>query len=361
MSKLVSVYAVIIGLLALTCAVANYGCFEYDCVKLKDYISFTAKKNGMTASKKGKPYPQLNCVGGDACDYSDYVKHITCTNIGFDYDSSSIKWHCLANNGNLDKRFALTQTDISCESYYPAGGYVLRNSCLVNYKLNKTNYFYTQNSSMDGYYGLMLYFTCIVPILGITIFAALKYSSNYHNENIYRRGYHSNFASQTDETGTFHTGPLYVTRTNIATVNPTLSHEKSCHPEDIINQESTGSCIRKRCISERDTSCTITTPSVSVQQSKTVSFSPTSMCYKCDDNASSEGVTEIRTEDIDQKVQTDETRQQTSQATEEKNITNAVATGLTAVRTEETSVSQEEETAEDDNTNAVSTGLTSLR
>ena len=68
---------------------SNYtNCFYFDSLK---YIRFESNK--LTKNFSLPSQSQLNCIGGDGCEYSKYLDYIDCYNIDFDSLGYAI-WNC---------------------------------------------------------------------------------------------------------------------------------------------------------------------------------------------------------------------------------------------------------------------------
>lgn len=110
-----------------------------DAVYSRSMTALIFSENGRTASASGLSSPQLDCVGGSAKgDWSAYPHKVQCVNAG--YDGSQISWHCEAD---LDAAVQFGDTTVVCEPYDGKGGgegYVLRDSCRLEYALNYVAY-----------------------------------------------------------------------------------------------------------------------------------------------------------------------------------------------------------------------------
>ncbi|CAK4034831.1 store-operated calcium entry-associated regulatory factor-like [Lecanosticta acicola] len=106
-----------------------------EAVLLSNVKSLTLRDGHQTSSRRVDPLPQLNCVGGDGCQFYK-VDVMRCTNSGSQYDSEDIAWTCKAN---LPPEFKLGSTDVICEGYDNANDpYILKGSCGVEYRLMLT-------------------------------------------------------------------------------------------------------------------------------------------------------------------------------------------------------------------------------
>lgn len=107
----------------------------YDSVEISTVEVLTFHKDRYTLTKKAAPIPQLDCVGGDGCRYSDFVKVVQCYNMGVN-DRGEIQWRCEAD---VDSRLSLGKVDVDCEGANgPGDRYVIAGSCGLEYSLYLT-------------------------------------------------------------------------------------------------------------------------------------------------------------------------------------------------------------------------------
>lgn len=116
----------------LSCLVIGGG-WAHSPILLTDVKTLTLKAGHQTASRRGPPVPQLECVGGNCKEGKEYVEVMQCTNKGT--DASGIpQWECKAE---LPANWRLGTTDVSCEGYLNADDpYILAGSCGVEYTLH---------------------------------------------------------------------------------------------------------------------------------------------------------------------------------------------------------------------------------
>lgn len=108
-----------------------------DAVLLSKVKSLTLRDGQRTSHRRVDPLPQLNCVGGDGCQFYK-VDTMRCTNSGSEYDTEDIQWTCKAS---LPPEFKLGSTDVICEGYDNADDpYILKGSCGVEYRLMLTEF-----------------------------------------------------------------------------------------------------------------------------------------------------------------------------------------------------------------------------
>ncbi|KAJ3328271.1 Store-operated calcium entry-associated regulatory factor [Gonapodya sp. JEL0774] len=95
-------------------------------IDLRSVTTLTFRNGQMSTSRKGKPVPQIACVGGDAC--SEFVPEvIQCTNVGF--DGRDVQWRCQAE---LEDGLRLGTTDVACEGWSgPDDEKIVSGSCGV--------------------------------------------------------------------------------------------------------------------------------------------------------------------------------------------------------------------------------------
>ena len=107
-----------------------------DAVLLSKVKSLTLRDGQRTSHRRVDALPQLNCVGGDGCQFYK-VDTMRCTNSGSEYDAEDIQWTCKAS---LPPEFKLGSTDVICEGYDNADDpYILKGSCGVEYRLMLTD------------------------------------------------------------------------------------------------------------------------------------------------------------------------------------------------------------------------------
>lgn len=107
-----------------------------DSVVLSKVKSLTFRDGQRTSHRRVDALPQLNCVGGDGCQFYK-VDTMRCTNSGSEYDTEDIQWTCKAS---LPPEFKLGSTDVICEGYDNADDpYILKGSCGVEYRLMLTD------------------------------------------------------------------------------------------------------------------------------------------------------------------------------------------------------------------------------
>lgn len=109
------------------------GVWAHSPILLSDVKTLTLKAGHQTASRRGPPVPQLECVGGNCKEGKEYVEVMQCTNKGGDA-SGVPQWECKAE---LPANWRLGTTDVSCEGYLHADDpYILAGSCGVEYTLH---------------------------------------------------------------------------------------------------------------------------------------------------------------------------------------------------------------------------------
>lgn len=110
-----------------------------DKVYLRSITALTFSENGRASSRSGPGRSELLCVGGSASGlwlFANYFPHqVQCKNIG--WDGASIQWSC---EGHLDDSVEFgPDTQVKCLPYdenNAGDGYVLRDSCRLEYTLN---------------------------------------------------------------------------------------------------------------------------------------------------------------------------------------------------------------------------------
>jgi len=169
----------IIGFLFVLLALANAQ-VNHDRVRLRDVTAITLHNGKMTTGRRAAPMPQLICIGGSAGCSPDIIPDVVqCKQVGWDgYDAT---WECTAD---LDVKYRFGEIAVLCEGYdFPEDEYILRGSCALEYKLEKTsaarddsysnshNYNYNYGSSYydsESSFGEKLFY---IIIIGIILFA----------------------------------------------------------------------------------------------------------------------------------------------------------------------------------------------
>lgn len=147
-------------------------------IDLKNVQAFTFEKNKYTTGSRLNPIPQLNCVGGNACDDSHIINNIQCTNMGTD-DYGKIQWKCNASCTGVNN-FYMTNTDVTCEGLTSNTDELkLKGSCGLNYHL----YSKYIKQSYNMYIWIMI-------IAVVFIFFFTKKTTKYHNGCYHNEGYH---------------------------------------------------------------------------------------------------------------------------------------------------------------------------
>jgi hypothetical protein len=119
--------------IVLPYCVASY----YQTVDLSIVESLTFYKNAYTTGRRLPPIPQLQCVGGNACNYAYYVQSVQCVNKGCN-EFNEPQWSC---STEIDNRFKLGNVVVSCEGYTDSLDRLkLAGSCGLKYELHATNY-----------------------------------------------------------------------------------------------------------------------------------------------------------------------------------------------------------------------------
>lgn len=113
-----------------------------DRVFLRSITALVFSITGRARTHSGIGRPELECVGGSASGFwwkSEYYPHnVQCRNIG--WDGSSVQWSCHAPL--VDGVLFGADTKVSCEPFEQGkdDGYVLKDSCRLEYTLNFTKF-----------------------------------------------------------------------------------------------------------------------------------------------------------------------------------------------------------------------------
>ena len=149
--------------------------------------SLTFNKNAMTDYRRTSAIPQLSCIGGDACHYSDKINVVQCNNQGKN-DMGDIQWKC---ESPLDKKVRFGKTNVSCEGYANSKDKLkLKNSCGLRYELylnkpdqpDSTSVHIVQEKTSYAYYFLIfiIFFVLFIVILN-TPHSGTVYRTNYYD------------------------------------------------------------------------------------------------------------------------------------------------------------------------------------
>lgn len=102
-------------------------------ILLSSVQALTLKAGHQTASRRGPPVPQLQCVGGNCDQGAQHVKVMQCHSKGLD-SYGMPQWECKAE---VPAGWRLGTTDVSCEGYANADdSYILAGSCGVEYTIH---------------------------------------------------------------------------------------------------------------------------------------------------------------------------------------------------------------------------------
>lgn len=157
-------------------------CFAsyYHSISLSNVGSLTFYKNAYTTGNRLEPIPQLQCVGGDACNYAYLIQSIQCINNG-NNEFDNPQWSC---STDISNKFKLGKTIVSCEGFMNSSDkFKLAGSCGLKYEL-----FFTQKSTSFVEFTITLLILCIL-IIGATYYLC------YDGHNCNRYGcphYHTN-------------------------------------------------------------------------------------------------------------------------------------------------------------------------
>ncbi|TCD60315.1 hypothetical protein EIP91_010364, partial [Steccherinum ochraceum] len=98
-------------------------------IALSRISSLTFYKDSETLSKRGKPFPQLTCIGKPCKLYQPDV--VRCVNAGG--SGTDVDWKCEAD---LPEALRFGRVEVSCEGWSgPGDPYVLKESCALEYRL----------------------------------------------------------------------------------------------------------------------------------------------------------------------------------------------------------------------------------
>lgn len=134
-----SIFVVCIVLCAASAAYAGAQGSPADRVLLRDVGAQTFHRGRLTAARRVPPVPQLQCVGGSyGCSGADsdaLFPSALCRNEGG--DGVNVAWQCEVVG--LPDNVKLGRLEVSCEGYNnPDDPYVLRDSCALEYELDRT-------------------------------------------------------------------------------------------------------------------------------------------------------------------------------------------------------------------------------
>lgn len=98
-------------------------------VQLSNIPSLTFYKDAQTKSRRGKPVPQLVCLGKPCSLYTPDV--VRCRNVGG--QGTDVDWKCEAD---LPEALRFGRVEVSCEGWAgPGDTHVLKGSCGLEYRL----------------------------------------------------------------------------------------------------------------------------------------------------------------------------------------------------------------------------------
>jgi len=127
--------------------------YAQDRIPMAEISALTFRKGAMTTARRGRPIPQLSCVGGTAQHSRHQPDTVQCVNVGTSYDGSGVQWKCEADMP-ADHKFGNLR--VSCEGYdSPTDPYVLKGSCGLEYELQgaeQGHYDYHQQNQKNPYH-----------------------------------------------------------------------------------------------------------------------------------------------------------------------------------------------------------------
>jgi len=133
----------------------------YQSVSLSNVGSLTFYKNAYTTGNRLEPIPQLQCVGGDACNYAHLIQSIQCVNRG-NNEFDNPQWSC---STDISNKFRLGKTVVSCEGFMNSEDkFKLAGSCGLKYEL-----FLTQHSSSFGNFVITFLILFVLIVSGTYI------------------------------------------------------------------------------------------------------------------------------------------------------------------------------------------------
>lgn len=134
---------------------------ESNGIDLKNIKVMTFFKDEFTTANRTTPIKQLNCVSGNACNKSYYVKSVQCTNEGQN-ENDETQWKC---NTSLPKNLNLGKTNVNCEGLKNNTDKIkLKGSCGLEYSLDDSH---TSENEYDFINNI--YLMCIFVILFLFI------------------------------------------------------------------------------------------------------------------------------------------------------------------------------------------------
>lgn len=143
---------------------------------LRNVQTMTFFKNKLTNGNRTAPISQLNCVGGNACNESNIISSVQCTNTGTNA-SNDVQWKC---STNLPNYLTMNNTNINCEGLKDSSDKIkLKESCGLEYNLdNNRNHMNLNNS--DNSYIIIIF---VVLFIIVFVFALVNYvpHSYYYN------------------------------------------------------------------------------------------------------------------------------------------------------------------------------------
>lgn len=134
-------------------------------VDIRNVKTLTFFKNKFTTANRSKPIKQLNCVGGNACNYENEINSVQCTNVGTN-DTNDVQWKC---ETNLPSNLSFGKTNVNCEGLKNNNDKIkLKNSCGLEYTLNHSsdnNYnYYTTITIVSILFVLIIVFSVMLVL-----------------------------------------------------------------------------------------------------------------------------------------------------------------------------------------------------
>jgi hypothetical protein len=147
-------------------------------IDLKNVNAITFSPHKYTTGNRTNPIPQLNCVGGNACDQSSIIKNIQCINKGTnDNDNDNVQWKCKAM---LPHNYEISNTNVNCEGLSGGDDKIkLKGSCGLKYHLNNKNRNINRNKNTQNLDIFWIIFIVFLLFLIISLSGRYYYGGPY--------------------------------------------------------------------------------------------------------------------------------------------------------------------------------------
>jgi hypothetical protein len=162
----------------------EYFSVEKDGFDLRYVDTLTFQKNKYTNGRRTKRIPQLNCVGGNACDESNIISSVQCKNTGLD-ENENVQWKC---DTKLPLHLRLSKTNVNCEGLKNNTDKIkLKGSCGLEYDLDSSDSSFYNLYSDNIIFGII--FLIVVSVIICVFYRLGSHRFGYYGHYPYSYPY----------------------------------------------------------------------------------------------------------------------------------------------------------------------------